>query len=139
MNPTRFLEKYAVRRFYHFTDERNLPSIRDQGGLLSRQELAARRILPVAPAGTAWMVAEGRDAGLDAYVHLCLLAEHPTEAEARQQQRVVHTRFVGVEPRILLAEGGCFCADPPGPRARLLRDGHARSQREQEGERSHRC
>jgi hypothetical protein len=117
MNPNRFLDKYAVRSFYHFTDERNLPSIRAQGGLLSRRELAARRLAPAADSGVPPPAAS---AGLDLYVPLCLVPEHPVEAQARQENRLVHTRFVGVDPRILGLEGVRFCADPAGPKAQLL-------------------
>ena len=44
MKPSEFIQRYKVRCFYHFTDTRNLPSIRANGGLLRLSQLIARKI-----------------------------------------------------------------------------------------------
>ena len=39
MTPQEFLQEWDIRHFYHFTDNRNIESIKAHGGLLSLAEL----------------------------------------------------------------------------------------------------
>jgi hypothetical protein len=89
--------------FYHFTDERNLCSIREHG-LLSMRELRQRGISPVA-GGNQWSLDADLRAGMDAYVHLCFLRQHPMEWSARQDGRIERSRFLRVEPEVLTLPG----------------------------------
>jgi hypothetical protein len=54
--------------FYHFTDARNLSSIR-QYGILSMREIRQRGLI-VAPGGNNWSIEADQRSGMDAYVHL---------------------------------------------------------------------
>ena len=86
--------------FYHFTDERNLGSIRAHG-LLSMRELRNRGIVPVA-GGNQWSLDADLRAGMDRYVHLCFLRQHPMEWSARQDGRIERSRFLRVNPEVLM-------------------------------------
>src|SRR3954470_14809416 len=80
MNPIEFIEKYMRGKcFYHFTDTRNIASIKSQGGLFSLRQLRQRGILPTAPGGNQWSHEADERLGLDSYVHLCFLDQHPME------------------------------------------------------------
>ena len=47
-----FIARFAISCFYHFTDSRNLDSIRKRNGLLSCAELIRQNIPVVAPSGS---------------------------------------------------------------------------------------
>jgi hypothetical protein len=89
--------------FYHFTDERILASIRAHG-LLSMRELRERGIVPVT-GGNQWSLDADLHAGMDAYVHLCFLRQHPMEWSARQDGRIERSRFLRVSPKVLTLAG----------------------------------
>ena len=85
---------------FHFTDTRNLPSIR-QHGLLSANQRDARGISPVATGGNDLSQdADGWNSVSD-YVHLCFFREHPVEYLARRDGRFVETKFLAIDPQVL--------------------------------------
>jgi len=96
---------------YHFTDRRNLPLIREHGGLFSMAELTKRGIQIPAPGGNQW----SRDAdglkGMDQYVHLCFRANHPMEYLARQASRIGDSIFLEIHPAVLQFPGVKFTPD----------------------------
>lgn len=108
MTPAAFIARYRVPCFYHFTDTRNLDSIRKTGALVPWAN-AKNRV--VAPGGNQWSHDADTRNGLDRYVHLALLDEHPMEYAARQDGRIEESRFLGVDAKILLREGVLFCPD----------------------------
>lgn len=89
--------------FFHFTDTRNLPSIR-QHGLLSMRKLREKEIL-VAPGGNDWSLTADRHSGMDRYVHLCFFREHPMEWLATQDGRINDSRFLKIKPGVLQTPG----------------------------------
>lgn len=89
--------------FYHFTDIRNLPSIRDNG-LLAMSEVR-RRTLIVAPGGNEWSFDADRRSGMDAYVHLCFFRDHPMEYLATKEGRIGESRFLKINPEVLKTPG----------------------------------
>ncbi|MCL4840019.1 MAG: DUF4433 domain-containing protein [Thermoanaerobaculia bacterium] len=99
MTPAAFVAMHRVSCLFHFTDERNLPFIKDAGGLLSLKELRRRGLHPPASHD-----ADARR-GLDGFVHLCLFNEHPMEYLARQEGRILSSRFLRVHPDVLLCDG----------------------------------
>src|SRR5712675_1869129 len=100
MTGEEFTNKFAVKCLFHFTDRRNLESIRAHG-LLRLAELG-RRALPIAaPGGNRWSHEEDARRGLDEYIHLCLLGEHPMEWAARQSGHIQGTQFLRIDRRIL--------------------------------------
>lgn len=96
--------------FYHFSDTRNLPGIREHG-LLSMRELKARGLAPVAPGGNQHSFEADEMSGMDAYVHLCMLNEHPMEYLARKDGRIEKSVFLKINPEVLWADGVLMTAE----------------------------
>lgn len=107
MTPEAFIKKFNIRCFYHFTDTRNLPSIRAHG-LLSMAELKRRELQATHPGGNEWSQLADARAGVDRYVHLCLFNEHPMEYLARQDGRIEESVFLRVAPEVISLEGIVF-------------------------------
>jgi ssDNA thymidine ADP-ribosyltransferase DarT-like protein len=100
-----------IARLFHFTDRRNLPVIRQYGGLLSMAELVKRGIKIPAPGGNDWSHDADGMFGMDRYVHLCFRSTHPMEYLARQDGRIVESIFLEIDPLVLQREGVMFTAD----------------------------
>lgn len=92
------------RVFFHFTDERNLPSIR-QHGLRSTQHLREGGINIPAPGGNEWSMDADRISGMDAYVHLCFKLGHPMEYLARQDGRIENIFYLRIDPSVIKFPG----------------------------------
>ena len=90
--------------FFHFTDTRNLPSIRKQG-LLSMRAIRQNCETPAAPGGNAWSQDADISSGMDKYVHLCFFSEHPMEWLARQDGRIAQSIFLRISPSVLHIPG----------------------------------
>ena len=101
MTPADYIAHHGVRCLHHFTDRRNLPSIRAQGGLHPLAELRRREIEIPAPGGNDWSHEADEDRGLDEYVHLCFMGQHGMEYQARQEGRIQASCFLRVEPVVL--------------------------------------
>lgn len=91
------------RTFFHFTDVRNLPSIRENG-LLPMRSLKERKVI-IAPGGNAWSFDADQRSGMDGFVHLCFFDEHPMQYLATKEGRIGETRFLKISPEVLLTEG----------------------------------
>jgi hypothetical protein len=97
-----------IRQLYHFTDERNLPLIRQHGGLLSLARLEELGVNVPAPGGDVASQATDRARNLHRYVHLCLLNKHPMEYRARQSGRIERTIFLRIDTAVLQNDGVKF-------------------------------
>lgn len=106
----RFLE-YSVTSFFHFTDRRNAPSIREHGGLYSLAALRTMGIPIAAPGGNDWSRDADTSRGLDRYVHLCFRPNHPMEYVARQDGRITDALYLQVHPDVLGKSGVLFTPD----------------------------
>lgn len=73
-----------IYALYHFTDRRNLPLIREHGGLYPLAKLRKKNIEVPAPGGNQWSHDADEIKGMDEYVHLCFCNNHPMEHVARQ-------------------------------------------------------
>lgn len=86
---------------YHFTDRKNLDSIRAQAGLHPLSDLTKRGVGIPAPGGNQW----SRDAdalkGMGNYVH-------PMEFLARQEGRIGDTVFLEIHPSVMQFPGVMF-------------------------------
>ena len=100
-----------INSLFHFTDRRNLASIREHGGLLPLAELRRRGIPIAAPGGNDWSHDEDVRRGLDEYVHLCFRWTHPMEHFARSEGRISDTIYLNVHPEVLQWEGVLFTPD----------------------------
>lgn len=100
-----------IPRLYHFTDRRNLPSIREHGGIHSLARLAELEIEVPAPGGNEWSHDADGMKGLDKFVHLCLRSTHPMEFCARAEGRIGDTLFLEVHPSVLLWDDVLYSPD----------------------------
>ena len=91
-----------IPRLYHFTDRRNLGSIRKHGGLYCLAELVRLGIKVPAPGGNDWSHAEDKRRGLDGFVHLCFRENQPMEYRAKQEGRIGDSFFLETNPRLRL-------------------------------------
>lgn len=94
----------ARHHFYHFTDTRNLPAIREQG-LLAMRGMKENGRAPVAAGGNDWSLDADRRSGMDCYVHLCFFSEHPMEWLAKKDGRIETSIFLRVSPNVLELPG----------------------------------
>jgi hypothetical protein len=101
----------TIPALFHFTDRRNLPMIRELGGLYPYAELRRRGIEIPAPGGNEWSHDADGMQGLDGYVHLCFRSTHPMEFIARAEGRIHDSIFLSVHPDVLQWEGVRFTPD----------------------------
>lgn len=106
--PDDFITRFRPFAFFHFTDTRNLPSIREHG-LCSLSEIE-RRNVPVAAYGGDEISRDiDRSKGLDRFVRLCFNKFHDLEIKARvYDKRIKESAFISVSPEILRLEGVIF-------------------------------
>jgi hypothetical protein len=79
-----YLSKLGKTVIYHFTDKRNIESIKSKGGLLPRSMLTDAFI----PGGNQWSIDADNMYGMQNYVHLCFLNKHPMEFLAKEEGRI---------------------------------------------------
>jgi len=93
-------EKLArVQWLYHFTDTRNLPSIREMGGLYSMQQLKRLGAKSVFPGGNDWSRSADIRFGMDQYIHLCFRQNHPMEFLARERGEIKQTHWLRIDAK----------------------------------------
>ncbi|RAI38429.1 DarT ssDNA thymidine ADP-ribosyltransferase family protein [Rhodoplanes roseus] len=90
--------------FFHFTDTRNIPSIK-QHGLLSMKEIKGRNINVPAPGGNQWSLDADQACGMDQYVHLTFKPGHPMERRALEEKTILEVHRLRISPTILLIPG----------------------------------
>ncbi|MGJ5208615.1 DarT ssDNA thymidine ADP-ribosyltransferase family protein [Bradyrhizobium sp. HKCCYLR20261] len=99
------------RRFYHFTDRKNLDSIR-ASGLLCTYELRRRNMLGnVTTGGDSNSLASDIASGTDRYVCLCFTTGHPMTYIARTQ-RGLDPVYLHINPNVLLLPNVMITAAP---------------------------
>ncbi len=90
---------------YHFTDRRNLDSINRNGGILCMSAQRSQNIKCVAPGGNDWSFDADKRFGMDEYVHLCFMNDHPMEFTARRQGRIDQTSWLKIDPNVIRTPG----------------------------------
>jgi hypothetical protein len=89
------------QKFYHFTDRKNLPLIR-QHGLLSTSELRRRGLLEnVKTGGDAISLQSDSAKGTDAYVCLCFTRNHPMAHVAMMDDRKLDPIYLEIDPQVI--------------------------------------
>jgi hypothetical protein len=100
-----------IPRLYHFTDRRNLDSIRALGGLYPLSELVEKGVNIPAPGGNEWSRDADELKGMGRYVHLCFRSNHPMEYLARQDGRIGDSIFLEIHPSVMQFRGVVFTPD----------------------------
>lgn len=103
--------RYGQLYLYHFTDRRNIDGMRKRGGLYSFQELGNSRVNEIFCGGNDWSHDADRMNGVDDYVHLCFIRNHPMEYLARQEGRIQETYWIFVHRDVLHLDGVRFTND----------------------------
>jgi hypothetical protein len=94
-----------IRWLHHFTDSRNVATIRDLGGLYSRYALKKMGVESLYPGGNDWSLQADEMFGMDRYVHLCFRTNHPMEYLARNDGRIERTTWLNIEPSVMEIDG----------------------------------
>lgn len=100
-----------IPRLYHFTDRRNLESIRSQGGLHPLSDLVTRGVKVPAPGGNQWSRDADELKGMGHYVHLCFRSNHPMEYLARQDGRIGDSIFLEIHASVMQFPDVMFTPD----------------------------
>jgi hypothetical protein len=100
-----------IKALFHFTDRRNLPLIRERGGLYSQARLRDLGVEVPAPGGNDWSREADGLKDLDRYVHLCLRNSHPMEFRAREEGRIKESIFLSIDLEALQIDGVRFTPD----------------------------
>jgi hypothetical protein len=103
--------RYSVTRLYHFTDRRNLASIRELKGLYSLAKLKEMGVEIPAPGGNQWSHDADELKCVHRYVHLSFKSNHPMEYRAREEGRIKDSIFLEVHPDVLAWPGVMFTPD----------------------------
>jgi ssDNA thymidine ADP-ribosyltransferase, DarT len=96
---------YRIPMLFHFTDRRNLPLIRQLGGLFPLAQLKKNKVSVPAPGGNEWSQDADAQKGMGNYVHLCFCASHPMEWLARKDGRINDSIFLQIDPSVLQFDG----------------------------------
>lgn len=101
-----------VTWLYHFTDSRNIPSIRELGGLWSTAKLREMRI-KFYPGGNQHSLDADRMFGMDRFVHLCFSIQHPLAHLASNDGRIEKLQWIYIDDAqgIFELEGARYCPD----------------------------
>lgn len=92
------------RHLYHFTDRKNLPSIKKKG-LVSKKRMRAEGWWPVAPGGNKLSHDLDTHLGIDRYVSLCFTNGHPMLHQAKKKGRLKDSVYLKISPEIIKAAG----------------------------------
>jgi len=105
------ISKYSFDGIWHFTDKSNLDSIQKNKGLLALGELERRGIGIPSPGGNEWSHDADRIKGLDEYVHLAFVDDHPMLFRAKQEERIKDPIWLKIRSEIILGATVRFCSD----------------------------
>ncbi|MCD4674953.1 MAG: DUF4433 domain-containing protein [Desulfobacula sp.] len=105
------IKEFGINDIWHFSDLSNLESINKNGGLLSLAELTQRGIIISKPGGNEWSHDADRRTGLDTYIHLSFLKNHPMQYIAHNDGRHPEPIWLRIDTKILLKNTTHFCCD----------------------------
>lgn len=115
------IEKYGIQNIWHFTDRSNWNSIQQHGGLLSLKKLNDRGIDIPMPGGNDWSHEADENRGLDKYVHLTFVSNHPMLYVAQQELRITNPIWLKIDVTVLMDLRVRFCSSVAnGNGAKLL-------------------
>lgn len=92
---------HGIERLYHFTDSRNLASIRKHGGLYSWLQCERRGIKVTAPGGGSSSRWRDQTKGLEDYVRLSFNGDLPMMHVAVRQGRLQSAEILEIDPSVI--------------------------------------
>ncbi len=99
------IRKYGFDGIWHFTDRSNIELIQEHKGLLSLGEAERRGVLIPKPGGNEWSHDADKRKGVEEYVHLAFVDDHPMLFCAKQDGRITDPVWLKIKSEILLREG----------------------------------
>ncbi len=96
------IKKYNIDGIWHFTDRLNLESIEEHGGLLPLTVLNDKGIKIPVPGGNEWSQDADKRKGVDKYIHLCFLDNHPMLFGAIQEGRIQDPIWLKIDVSVML-------------------------------------
>ena len=97
-----------IPRLYHFCDSRNVPLIREHGGIYSAQRCEELGIEIPVPGGDAVSQQSDRARGIHRHVHLGFTTGHPMAYRAQEAGRIDRVVYVHVNRSVLGQPGVRF-------------------------------
>jgi hypothetical protein len=101
--------KGGDHNLYHFTDSRNLQSIKDTGALYSTARLRQKGIKSFYPGGNDLSLDLDKRFGMDQFVHLCFNLNHPLAYLAKQRGSIQKIAWLTIDLAVLNRNGVMFC------------------------------
>ena len=94
------LQRNGITKLYHFTDRRNLESIVEEGGLVSWADACDRDIDIAAPGGSDTSHSLDKRMGLEHYVRLSFVHDHPMMHVAMNDGRIEDPVILEIDPQV---------------------------------------
>ncbi len=94
------LRNNGITKLYHFTDRRNLKSIVEHGGLVSWGDACDRDMSIAAPGGSDTSHSLDRRMGLEYYVRLSFIPNHPMMHVAMNDGRIDDPVILEIDPQV---------------------------------------
>jgi hypothetical protein len=89
--------------FYHFTDKKNLPSIKESGLICTSELRRLGRLKEIITGGDANSLNSDTKSGTDKFVCLCFTTNHPMSFRAAE--RGVDPVYLSIDPEIIKMPG----------------------------------
>ncbi len=102
------LRNNGITKLYHFTDRRNLKSIVEHGGLVSWGDACDRDMSIAAPGGSDTSHSLDRRMGLEYYVRLSFIPDHPMMHVAMNDGRIDDPVILEIDPQVAYLGGSKF-------------------------------
>ncbi len=102
------LRNNGITKLYHFTDRRNLKSIVEHGGLVSWGDACDRDMSIAAPGGSDTSHSLDRRMGLEYYVRLSFVPDHPMMHVAMNDGRIDDPVILEIDPQVAYLGGSKF-------------------------------
>lgn len=95
------IQQHDIKKLYHFTDMDNLPSIIQNGGLYSWKDCEEKGITIAKPGGGDVSHSLDKRDGLQRYVRVSFVAEHPMKYVAKNERRISNPVVLEIDPEVI--------------------------------------
>ena len=102
------LDKYQIKKFYHFTDRSNIESIIKHGGLYSWGDCIKKGIYVSHPGGSETSHALDEQEDLHFYTRISICKRHPMMYYAMKEGRIPNPVLLEIDTDILCQGGNIF-------------------------------
>lgn len=104
----KILDKFQIKKFYHFTDRSNIESIIKNGGLYSWGDCLKNGIYISRPGGSDLSRSLDEKQNLQDYVRISICKRHPMMFYAMNEGRITNPVILEIDTDVLFQEGNIF-------------------------------